>query len=200
MWCRFKRRCHPRLSSGAADTKGRGPRCQIKHQSALQRLDPLPSPRCARLAGDDRRGACRARLRLGLAHHAVADRLGFQQRAQRHQAFVDELLHPLAAEGFGGENIALGVGHDAVHRIELAGLRPLSGKSAAWNASVRWLGWEAKRRWAPGRWLDEKIFPALKGPDSIIEDLGKGEIRAIAIARFNFFWKKLPSTNSNAWP
>src|SRR6266567_3135719 len=38
------------------------------------------------------------------------------------ETFVDELLHTLAAVGFGGVYVAFRIGGDAVHGVELAGL------------------------------------------------------------------------------
>src|SRR6266576_1381926 len=42
----------------------------------------------------------------------------------RRLAFVNKLLHALAAVGLGGKEVALRIGSDAVHRVELAWLSP----------------------------------------------------------------------------
>src|SRR5271156_6612418 len=47
----------------------------------------------------------------------------------RAQTLVDELLHALAAVGFGGVDVALGVGGDAVQGVELARLASAISKA-----------------------------------------------------------------------
>ena len=42
----------------------------------------------------------------------------------RADAFVDEFLHALSFVSFGGVKVALRIGRDAVHSVELAGLAP----------------------------------------------------------------------------
>src|SRR5262245_36286622 len=66
---------------------------------------PVPSPLTFSVRGGLRRpdGAL---IRLG----------------HRRKAFVDELLQPLSAIGLGGVDVALRVGRDAVHGIELTRL------------------------------------------------------------------------------
>src|SRR6185436_15952318 len=53
---------------------------------------------------------------------AAADHAFLDQVAEFDHPLIGELLHPLTAIGLGGEDIALGVGDDAVDRIELSRL------------------------------------------------------------------------------
>src|SRR6201996_5480673 len=53
---------------------------------------------------------------------AAPDRALLDQVAELDHSLIGELLHPLTAIGLGGVDVALGIGDDAVHGIELTGL------------------------------------------------------------------------------
>src|SRR3569833_2325072 len=50
---------------------------------------------------------------------AAPDRALLDQLAELDHPLIGELLHPLTAIGLGGVDVALGIGDDAVHGIEL---------------------------------------------------------------------------------
>src|SRR3954470_13927171 len=73
-----------------------------------------------------RKGCCSAlparRCRYLRINPAASDRALLDQVAQLDHPLIGELLHPLTAIGLGGVDIALGIGDDAVHGIELTRL------------------------------------------------------------------------------